>query len=1045
MYFLSQDDWYLKTGAAGYVWPVRGRLIIPYFTLTLTKTGAGDGTVNSSPSGINCGMTCSESFDTGTMVTLTAIPDATSAVAGWSGACSGTGACTVTMDAAKSVTATFDMLNTYYQDADGDTYGNPSVTTLASSQPSGYVTNSSDCNDNNASINPGVAEVCNGVDDNCNSQTDEGVQNTYYRDADADTYGNASVTTQACTQPAGYVTNSLDCNDGNASINPDAAEVCNGVDDNCNGQIDEGVLNTYYRDADNDTYGDALVSTQACTQPLGYVSNSSDCNDGNALVNPGAAEVCNLVDDNCSGQIDEGVLNTYYQDADNDTYGNPSVSIDTCSAPIAYVLDNTDCNDANVSIHPGATEVCNSEDDNCNGYIDEGVQDTFYLDFDFDTYGNASVITQACSQPPGYVSDNTDCDDINTAINPGATEICNGINDNCNGQIDEGSNTPCQYANKEWVARYNGPGNAYDGTENIEVDNNGNLYVTGQSPGIGTGLDYSTVKYDSYGNQLWIARYNGLGNGDDFVYDLEIDSLGNVYVTGWSLSSDNNYDYATIKYDSDGNQLWVARYNGPDNAFDRPLALTVDVNGNVYVTGESLDYASSYDYATIKYDTNGNQLWVTRYMSIGFISDTANDIAVDSDGSVYVTGYSNNVETGSDFTTVKYDANGNQLWLYQYNGPGNSTDVAENIAVDGSGNVYVLGMSVGFDTLHDYSIIKYNASGNQMWVARYNGLGNSTDWPYAFALDEFGNVYVTGYSTGFGTGSDYATVKYSNDGNEIWVAHYNGSNNEGARALTIDNYGNVYVTGTTDDLYTGDDYVTIKYNNNGSQVWIARYSSPGHSQDGGNAITIDHNGNVYVTGNSVDPVTYGDFTTVKYSQDNDGDGWYSDGDCNDGNASINPGAAEVCNEIDDNCNGQTDEGVQNTYYQDADNDTYGNSSVTTQSCTQPTGYVTNNTDCNDSSASINPGAAEVCNGVDDNCNGQTDEGVQNTYYRDADNDTYGNVSVTTQACTQPSGYVSNSSDCNDGNASVYPGATEVCNGIDDNCNGCSPYKNVDFE
>ncbi|MBI5756026.1 MAG: SBBP repeat-containing protein [Nitrospirae bacterium] len=328
--------------------------------------------------------------------------------------------------------------NIYYQDTDGDGYGNSSVTTQTCTQPAGYVSNSTDCNDGNASINPGAIEVCNGVDDNCNGQTDEGVQNIYYRDADSDTYGNVSVTTQACTQPSGYVSNSSDCNDGNASVYPGATEVCNGIDDNCNGQTDEGVQNTYYRDADNDTYGNILVYTQACTQPAGYVPDSTDCNDGDAAVNPGAAEVCNLVDDNCNGQSDEGVQNIYYQDADNDTYGSSSVTTQACTQPAGYVTNSTDCNDSSASINPGAAEVCNGVDDNCNGQTDEGVENIYYQDADSDTYGNVSVTTQACTQPSGYVSNSTDCNDGNASVNPGVLEVCNGVDDNCNGQIDEG-------------------------------------------------------------------------------------------------------------------------------------------------------------------------------------------------------------------------------------------------------------------------------------------------------------------------------------------------------------------------------------------------------------------------------------------------------------------------------------------------------------------------------------------------------------------------------------------------------------------------------
>ena len=245
--------------------------------------------------------------------------------------------------------------------------------------------------------------------------------------------------TTATSQPTGYVANSGDCDDTNGNVNPGATEICNGVDDNCDGNIDEGCV-TYYRDADGDTYGDPGNTTTATSQPAGYVANSGDCDDTNGNVNPGATEICNGVDDNCDGNIDEGCV-TYYRDADGDTYGDPGDPTTATSQPAGYVANSGDCDDTNGNVNPGATEICNGVDDNCDGNIDEGCV-TYYRDADGDTYGDPGDPTTATSQPAGYVANSGDCDDTNGNVNPGATEICNEIDDNCNDEVDEGCPPP---------------------------------------------------------------------------------------------------------------------------------------------------------------------------------------------------------------------------------------------------------------------------------------------------------------------------------------------------------------------------------------------------------------------------------------------------------------------------------------------------------------------------------------------------------------------------------------------------------------------------
>src|SRR6266540_3792886 len=186
-----------------------------------------------------------------------------------------------------------------------------------------------------------------------------------------------------------------------------------------------------------------------------------------------------------------------------------------------------------------------------------------------------------------------------------------------------------------WVARYNGPGNLDDGAHAIVGDSSGNVYVTGGSHGSGTDLDYATIMYNSAGQQQWVARFNGPANGWDRAAAIARDSSGNVYVTGQSLGLGTSCDYATIKYDSVGQEQWVARYNGPANGSDTPKGVAVDSSGNVYVTGGSAGSGGYFDYATVKYDSAGQEQWVARYNG-----PRARAIAIDGSGNVYVTGES---------------------------------------------------------------------------------------------------------------------------------------------------------------------------------------------------------------------------------------------------------------------------------------------------------------------------------------------------------------------------------------------------------------------
>jgi hypothetical protein len=417
------------------------------------------------------------------------------------------------------------------------------------------------------------------------------------------------------------------------------------------------------------------------------------------------------------------------------------------------------------------------------------------------------------------------------------------------------------YGNQQWVASFEAP--VKDVPYGMAADPWGNVYVAGRSGGWSV-----LVKYDSAGNQMWVRSYPMR------ISAIVVDCAGNAYVTGGP-------SFRTVKYDSDGNELWSASYESPyfEALHDEAVAVAVDAGGNVYVTGESagdgkfdpvpggLPVPDELDWATVKFDSLGHQVWATRYNDPIKGLDVPSAIAVDDAGYVYVTGVCWLKTFNNDYLTLKYSPAGVEIWNATYNGPADGDDEAVAIGVDKTGNVYVTGKSDGSaPEVPDYATIKYNTMGNQMWVARYDGPAGGYDEPSGLALDSFGHVVVTGQSVGLNSKHDFATVNYGSDGSLLWLARYDGplSSWDGATGVTVDEWGNVYVTGKSwknDALY---DYATIKYSSSGGQIWVSRYDGSVSGRDEPIAIVMDGWGNLLVTGKSDGGNTGFDFVTIKY-------------------------------------------------------------------------------------------------------------------------------------------------------------------------------------
>ena len=576
----------------------------------------------------------------------------------------------------------------------------------------------------------------------------------------------------------GYLASVDDCDDNNADVHPNATELCDGIDNNCDGTVDEGVVSTFYKDADGDGFGDPAVTQDACSAPAGYVQTNTDCDDAQASSYPGGVEVCDGVDNNCDGTVDEGVATKYYADADGDNYGDPANYSEVCEKPAGYVEDNTDCDDSYNRSFPGNTETCDERDNDCDGVVDDGVTSTYYADFDGDGFGNVDLTQQACSTPSGYTADSTDCEDSDGAVNPDATEVCNAKDDDCDGDIDEN-----------------------------------------------TASDASA----------WYADTDGDGFGDSSTSVV---------------------------------------------ACDAPA---------------------------------------------GFVAD--------------------------------------------------STDCNDGEALSNPGE---LELCDGIDNDCDRTVDEADAVGAPTWYidADRDGYGN-------YAITQVGCSQPTGYVADATDCNDLSSVA-------------NPAGTEICDSLDND------CDGATDEDSAVD-----------APTWY---------QDSDR----DSYGNASVsTVSCTAPSGYVSAST----------------DCDDARAATYPGAIEYCNGYDDDCDGTTDEDDAydaSTWYEDGDSDNYGDASVSTESCSQPTGYVSNDDDCDDGTRTTNPGAAEYCNSVDDNCNGTIDESSASdatTWYIDADRDGYGTPYVSTVSCTQPTGYVADGTDCNDGNALSNPGGTEVCDSVDNDCDG----------